>query len=1078
MIEREIFTAALTMDDRAERAAFLDEACAGDAALRQRVESLLAENLQLGSFMDVQSQLAAERAEIPVDPIAVECPGTDIGPYKLVQQIGEGGMGVVYLAEQAAPVRRMVALKIIKPGMDSREVIARFEAERQALALMGHPNIARVFDGGATASGRPYFVMELVRGVTITDYCDENNLPLHERLALFVAVCHAVQHAHQKGIIHRDIKPSNVLVTLHDGRPVPKVIDFGVAKAIGQQLTDKTLFTHFAQMVGTPLYMSPEQAELTGLDIDTRGDIYSLGVLLYELLTGTTPIDGARMKKAAFDEIRRMIREEDPPSPSTRLSSSTGEKQTAVAARRKVDPRRLSRLVRGDLDWIVMKALEKDRTRRYETANGFADDIGRYLSDEPVLACPPSSAYRFRKFARRNRVAFLTGALVLSALVLGTFISTWQAIRATRAEQVAEAARLGESQQRKTTEEERNAANAARSAEAQQRQIAEENARKARQAVDDYFTLVSESQLLDVPGLQPLRKKLLESAFTYYESFRNQNGGDSIVRAELAATQLRLAQVYLQNNRIDDSIEAMDQSLDLVEELLREQPRPNGFPQNLAGFRKNGRILNYFTLWPSDLEKSVRVAQRSISVWEQFVDENPDTPGFQSDLGSFYCELSDMQFGRQEFAASLDASQTAQTIFEKLTAQFPEQPEHRASLADALEYVSRALRYVNRAVDAEAYSRRAMALRTTLVAEFPNTPEYRASLAYSYVRLGVLLEDLRRRDEALGAYQEGYERWQKIVADFPNVSGFRKRLANATASLAGIQSQFGHRREAEDRRREAADILMRLVKEGPDEFGETLEEYRDAALQLAQVLIVNEKPQEVEELMRQAHLAQLRLITEFKDRVVADESFYAYFQLRSHVLHSIGREGEAIEALREEVDLLISLLNEEPGERSKNFSEENVRHRLVHCLTELAAQLTTMGQLIEAETAVRGTIAHCDWLSDSFPKKKHYRVHQINAHHQLAIMHQTAKRPLDALAEFLASLEAAESFAADFPDLAEAWELVGRRSRLMANQLTRMNRQSEAEAALKRAAQAFERRRTLSGASVNWTLNGDKSIAG
>jgi WD40 repeat protein/serine/threonine protein kinase/tetratricopeptide (TPR) repeat protein len=418
--EESIFLAALQKTTPEERQEYVDGACCGSPELRRRVVELLKSHDESQGPFDVPLPAVARTLDMPAESPTTEKPGTVIGPYKLLQQIGEGGMGTVYMAEQAAPVRRKVALKIIKPGMDTREVIARFEAERQALALMDHPNIARVFDGGTTAAGRPYFVMEIVRGVPITDYCDQNNLPVHERLELFVTVCHAVQHAHQKGIIHRDIKPSNVLVTLHDGHPLPKVIDFGVAKAIGQQLTDKTLFTQFAQMVGTPLYMSPEQAELTGLDIDTRGDIYSLGVMLYELLTGTTPFERARLKQAALDEIRRMIREEDPPSPSARLSSTAGETQTAVAAHRRVDPRGLSRLVRGDLDWIVMKALEKDRSRRYETANGFAADIGRYLSDEPVEACPPSAMYRFRKFARRNKGALTMAAALFSALLLAT----------------------------------------------------------------------------------------------------------------------------------------------------------------------------------------------------------------------------------------------------------------------------------------------------------------------------------------------------------------------------------------------------------------------------------------------------------------------------------------------------------------------------------------------------------------------------------------------------------------------------------------------------------------------------------
>ena len=412
--------------------------------------------------------------------LVLETAGTFVGPYKLLEQIGEGGMGVVYMADQQAPVRRRVALKIIKPGMDTRQVIARFEAERQALALMDHPNIARVLDAGTTSTGGPYFVMELVRGIPLTDYCDQNNLSVHQRLDLFVTVCHAVQHAHQKGIIHRDIKPSNVLITLHDGQPVPKVIDFGVAKATNQQLTEKTLFTNIAQMVGTPLYMSPEQAEMSGLDVDTRSDIYSLGVLLYELLTGTTPFDKKRIREAAYDEIRRIIREEEPPRPSTRISTLSGT-CTAMAAHRQLDPRRLSQLVRGDLDWIVMKALEKDRTHRYETANGMARDIERYLHDEPVEARPPSARYRFHKFARRNRVALVTGMLVSTALLLGIVASTWQAVRATRAERLAEAARVAEAEQRQVADHERVQAENSRENETRLRKQAEEEELVSRQ---------------------------------------------------------------------------------------------------------------------------------------------------------------------------------------------------------------------------------------------------------------------------------------------------------------------------------------------------------------------------------------------------------------------------------------------------------------------------------------------------------------------------------------------------------------------------------------------------------------------
>jgi serine/threonine protein kinase len=436
MTEREIFIEALQKDAACERSAFLDTACAGDRELRERIEQLLLQHDRDDSFL-LDSPPPGLGMTVDM-PEITEGPGTVIGPYKLLEQIGDGGFGIVYMAEQQAPVHRRVALKIVKPGMDTREVLARFKVERQALALMDHPNIAGVLDAGSTDSGRPYFVMELVRGVPITDYCDQKNLPIHERLDLFVKVCHAVQHAHQKGIIHRDLKPSNVLVTQHDAMPVPKVIDFGVAKAIDRQLTPETLFTRFTEMIGTPLYMSPEQAEMTRLDVDTRADIYSLGVLLYELLTGSTPFDKDHLHKAAFDEIRRIIREQEPPKPSTRIST-LGDTRSVVAAHRQADPQQLCRLVRGDLDWIVMKALEKDRTRRYDTTSNLAADVLRYLSDRPVEARPPSSVYRFRKFARRNRLAFTTVAVVVSALLLGTVVSVNQAIRATRAEQMARA---------------------------------------------------------------------------------------------------------------------------------------------------------------------------------------------------------------------------------------------------------------------------------------------------------------------------------------------------------------------------------------------------------------------------------------------------------------------------------------------------------------------------------------------------------------------------------------------------------------------------------------------------------------
>jgi serine/threonine protein kinase/WD40 repeat protein len=424
--EEALFHAARRIASADDRSQFLRHACGADAGLAERVRVLLAMHEQAPAEPDERGQQT--RQYEPVDERA----GSRVGPYTLREQIGEGGFGLVFVAEQQEPVRRKVALKVIKPGMDTRAVVARFEAERQALALMDHPNIAKVLDAGATDSGRPYFVMELVKGMPITEYADAHHLSPRHRLGLFVQVCQAVQHAHQKGIIHRDIKPSNVLVTVIDGVAIPKVIDFGVAKAVGQQLTDKTVYTRFAAMVGTPLYMAPEQAELSGVDVDTRADIYALGVLLYELLTGTTPFDRERFQKAAFDEIRRIIKEEEPPRPSTRLTS-LGETLTATAARRGTEPGKLAGVIRGELDWIVMRCLEKDRGRRYETATGLAKDVQRHLAGDAVEACPPTLGYRLRKAYRKNRGAVLTAASFAAILLVATGVSVAFGVMANRA---------------------------------------------------------------------------------------------------------------------------------------------------------------------------------------------------------------------------------------------------------------------------------------------------------------------------------------------------------------------------------------------------------------------------------------------------------------------------------------------------------------------------------------------------------------------------------------------------------------------------------------------------------------------
>ncbi|MHB8866613.1 MAG: protein kinase domain-containing protein [Pirellulaceae bacterium] len=432
-----IFLDALDIEPGALRRAFIDQSCGTDAELRQDVEELVGGHCDCDHLPAEEAVVTDARKTTPFHSTFGDFEETTVGPYRLRALIAEGGMGVVYEAEQEEPVRRTVALKIIKPGTDSKEVIARFEIERQTLALMDHPHIASVLDAGSTKWGQPYFVMELVRGTPITTHCDVHRLGIHDRLNLFMQVCHAVQHAHQKGIIHRDIKPSNVIVTMKDGLPVPKVIDFGVAKALDPRLTKQTLHTRFAQMVGTPLYMSPEQASLDCYDVDTRSDIFSLGVVLYELLTGTTPYDAERLENATYAEFCRLKSDEEPQRPSARLTALDKRQVGTLSGLRRIQPAKLCQSLRGELDWIVMKSLDKDRRRRYQTARGLAEDVNRYLGNLPVEAGPPSKTYRFRKFVSRHRGLLAATSLILLTLVLGTAVSLWQAIRATNAERFA-----------------------------------------------------------------------------------------------------------------------------------------------------------------------------------------------------------------------------------------------------------------------------------------------------------------------------------------------------------------------------------------------------------------------------------------------------------------------------------------------------------------------------------------------------------------------------------------------------------------------------------------------------------------
>jgi eukaryotic-like serine/threonine-protein kinase len=756
--EIEVFNTALEVP-AAQRAAYLDQACAGDAALRRGVEELLQAGEQAGEFLETSAAAPpGPGGTVRPAPVSAEKPGDRIGRYKLLQQIGEGGCGVVYVAEQEEPVRRRVALKVIKLGMDTKSVIARFDAERQALALMDHPNIAKVLDAGATETGRPYFVMELVKAVPITRYCDENNLNTATRLGLFVQVCQAVQHAHQKGIIHRDIKPSNILVADHDGVPVPKIIDFGIAKATtDQRLTDKTIFTALEQFIGTPAYMSPEQATLSGLDIDTRSDIYSLGVLLYELLTGNTPFEAKRLREAGLDEVRRIIREEEPVRPSTRLRLKSCSSSLATS----------HYSLSTDLDWIVMKALEKDRARRYETANGFAADIQRHLENEPVVARPPSATYRLQKSFHRNKLAFATAGIVAAALLLGAMVSTWQAVRATKAEKLAKN----------------------RLAEVAAERDAKEEARKEAESISAFLTQVFQSPDPERDGRTITVAETLSNAVTKLETaLTNQPARRAKLQAALGLTykalglyreaiplQEKVRDYYLAARGPEDTntLLAMNDLVVSYYHAGRLNEAIQLGEKALALGRKVKGPEDTFTLWAMQTlahayddagrrDEALKLRQEVLALRRKVSGpEDPDTLDAMNNLAISYSEL-----GRQQEALKLREEVLALT--RKVLP--PEHPETLYAMNNL------ALSYDEAGRRDEALKLREQVLplfRKVSGPEHPDTLKAMANLAISWDKAG-------RRDEALKLKEEVLALYRKVLPqEHPDTLDAMHNLANS-----------------------------------------------------------------------------------------------------------------------------------------------------------------------------------------------------------------------------------------------------------------------------------------------------------
>jgi serine/threonine protein kinase len=790
MTEETIVAAARAKTDLDQRAAFLDRACAGDAELRTRVETLLESPKNAGrSPTRTAPGEAGTGAYTPSDEPAAApgtaalAPGTRIGPYQLLLTLGEGGMGTVYLAEQEQPVRRRVALKIIKAGMDSAQVVARFEQERQALALMDHPNIAKVLDAGTTETGRPYFVMELVTGIPITEFCDQHHLMPRERLQLFLPVCQAVQHAHQKGIIHRDLKPSNVILALYDGKPVPKVIDFGVAKAARQCLTEQTPCTEVGQVVGTLEYMSPEQADLNNLDIDTRTDIYSLGVLLYELLTGSTPLTRKRLTQAAFTEMLRIIRDEEPEKPSTRLSRS-GPAASSIAAQRKTEPRKLSKLLTGDLDWIVMKALAKERDRRYETANALALDIQRYLADQPVLARPPSAGYQVRKFVRRHRGQVLAAGLVLAALVAGMAGTTVGMIRAQQAEAGTRAALAAESQARAHT-------------------------RAALNAMTDD---VIEKLFAQQPKLGANEKAFLRKVVAYYEEFAREQGETEEARAVAAEGQLRVAKVRAFLGERREAEEGYRSAVRHYEMLAAEFPAVAEYRQELAVSQNNlGILLVELGKHP----EAESVHRQALDLRAQLAAEFPEEPAYRRELAASHHNLGVVLRELKKRREAEAAARRALELREPLTADFPDIPAYRQELAGTYLNLGILLRERGAHDEAEKAYGQALELRAKLAAEFPTVSAYRHDLALTYNSLGILRYGLKKRAEAEDAFRRALELHEQQAAEFPAVPEYRIDLAGSYVNFGRLVAEAGRAAESLDWFGKAIVVLDGILKQDP-----------------------------------------------------------------------------------------------------------------------------------------------------------------------------------------------------------------------------------------------------------------------
>jgi serine/threonine protein kinase/tetratricopeptide (TPR) repeat protein len=969
-----LFAEALEFASPVERAAYVDRACGDDHAARQQMESLLQAHAQVGRFLEPQASApgaptaAKDRSRPTASDAGGESPVAVLANYKLLEPIGEGGMGTVWMAQQTEPVRRVVALKLIKAGMDTKQVIARFEAERQALALMDHPNIAKVLDAGTSngepggvSPGRPYFVMDLVKGVPITRYCDEHRLTPKQRLELFIPVCQAVQHAHQKGIIHRDLKPSNVLVALYDGKPVPKVIDFGVAKAAGQPLTEQTLVTGFGAIVGTLEYMSPEQAEINQLDIDTRSDIYSLGVLLYELLTGSPPFTRTETEAVGLLETLRLIREQDPPRPSTRLSTAEG--LPTLAVNRGTEPAKLTKLVRGELDWIVMKALEKDRNRRYETANDFALDVQRYLADEPVMACPPSAFCRLGKFARRNRAGFaiatLAGLAVLAAVV-GLAVSNVLIKH--------------EKTQKETALQE-----------------AEANLLLARQAVDDIYKPVAD-QLAVVPHMQPYQRDVLQKTLRFYQEFAKRKSNDPAILLDTAWTSLLVVEIKRNLGERGPHEQDCREVIAKVEALGSDSPSAPKRRLILAAAHSSLGAILVAAGRCSEAEKSFRQA---LALYGDLVAEYGDEPDYRRRLAGAHSALG-VSLQSDQAREAEKRHREAIRICHELLAASPAEPFNRGHLVQSYYHLGFLLAHRERLPEAEGALRQAIDTYGPARQQLDRS-SYRHLLPSAQHELGRVLARRQRTEEAEKAFREAVARSETLVAQFPAISQYRWSLLAYSRALSSFLVSTGRPDEAAPFSRMVLDLTEKLLADQADETqskGEVIAQHLGLGMELRDA----GELQRAEKWYRKA----LELAKEWAAESSADLS--AQYQLaEAHfglgtVLIRARRFQEAADAHREQLAICDKLAAAHPDDPDYRYHQARAGNFLGIALRYMPK---------EADAAIRlhrNAIALCDRLVAKFPDQPRYRQQLVRSHYALGLALGMTQRWTDMEAAFRKAL--------------------------------------------------------------------------